>query len=90
MLLKTIRHNWHQILVSADQFLTTVLCSIFFPAERSYADETLSCRAVRWEWGRVRQWPRRLIDRLFWWEDEHCLSSYRSEKEKKQLPPELR
>ena len=49
MLLKTIRHNWHQMLVAADQFLTTVLCSIFFPAERSYADETLSCRAVRWE-----------------------------------------
>lgn len=90
MLLKTIRHNWHQILVSADQFLTTVFCSIIFPTERSYADETLSCRAMRWEWNRVRKWPRRLIDHLFFWEEQHCFQSYQSEREGRQLPPELR
>ena len=90
MLLKTIRHNWHQILVSADQFLTTMLCSIFFPTERSYADETLSCRSMRWEWNRVRKWPRRFIDRLFFWEQDHCYQSYIFEREGRQLPPELR
>lgn len=86
----TFRHNWYQILVSLDQTLTTVFCSIFFPTERSYADETLSCRAVRWEACGTRSWPRRLIDRLFFWEEQHCLTAYRSEREKKQLPPELR
>ena len=88
--MNVFRHNLHQALVSADQFLTTVFCSILFPMERSYADETLSCRAVRWESCGVRKWPRKLIDRIFFWEEQHCLTAYRSEKEKKQLPPELR
>lgn len=86
----TFRHNWYQILVSLDQTLTTVFCSIFFPTERSYADETLSCRAVRWEACGTRSWPRKVIDRIFFWQEEHCLSSYRSEEEKKHLPPSLR
>lgn len=86
----TIRHNWHQILVSIDQFLTTLFCSIFFYKEKSYADETLSCRAIRWEEQGVRSWPRKLIDKIFFWEHNHCYSSYISEKERKQLPPELR
>ena len=90
LLLKTILHNLHQVLVAADQFLSTVMCSLLFPAERSYADETLSCRAMRWESCGIRSWPRRVIDAIFFWEDEHCLSSYRSEQKKKQLPPSLR
>lgn len=90
MLLKTIRHNLHHTLVSWDQALTTTICSILFPAERSYADETLYCRAMRWEWNRVRKWPRRFIDRLFFWEPNHCRESYVSEREGRQLPPELR
>ena len=90
MLLKTMRHNLHQILVSLDQTLTTIGCSVLFPDERSYADETLSCRAVRWAKRGTRSWPRRAIDAIFFWEDEHCLSSYRSEEEKKHLPPSLR
>ena len=86
----TIRHNLHQIFVSWDQALTTTLCAVLFPTERSYADETLSCRALRWECGGIRRWPRKLIDRIFFWQSHHCLSSWRSEREKKQLPPELR
>ena len=86
----TLRHNLHQILVSLDQTLTTICCSVLFPTERSYADETLSCRAVRWEKRGTRSWPRKLIDAIIFWEDDHCLSSYMSEKEKKQLPPEVR
>ena len=89
MLLKTMRHNLHQILVSLDQTLTTMACSVLFPTERSYADETLSCRAVRWETCGTRSRPRKVIDCIFFWQDEHCLSSYRSEEEK-HLPPGLR
>lgn len=90
MLLKTICHNFHQILVSWDQAITTTICSIILPNEKSYGDETMSARALRWEINSIRTWPRKLIDMLFWWDDNHCEESYESEKKGRQLPPELR
>lgn len=90
MLLKTIRHNLHQTLVSWDQAITTTVCSIILPYEKSYGDETMSARALRWENNRIRSWPRKLIDKLFWWDSSHCEESYESEKKGRQLPPELR
>lgn len=33
---------------------------------------------------------RCLVDGLFFWQREHCKSSYESEREGRQLPPELR
>ena len=71
-----------KILIAADQLLNSLLAG--FP------DETLSSRAWRWEKDGVRSWPRRCIDRLFFWESGHCRESYRSEREGRQLPPELR
>lgn len=38
----------------------------------------------------MRSWPRRFIDRLFFCEEQHCYQSYISEREGRQLPPELR
>lgn len=35
-------------------------------------------------------WPANVIDQLFFWEEKHCESSYESEKERRQLPPEFR
>ena len=90
MLLKMFRHNFHQILVSWDQAITTTICSIILPNEKSYGDETMSARALRWENNRIRSWPRKLIDTIFWWSENHCKESYESEKKGKQLPPELR
>ena len=87
---KTLQHNWHQILGSWDQAITTTICSIILPNEKSYGDETMSARALRWENNRIRSWPRKLIDILFWWDDNHCEESYESEKKGIQLPPELR
>ena len=86
----TLQHNFHQILVSWDQAITTTVCSIILPNEKSYGDETMSARALRWENNRIRSWPRKLIDILFWWDDNHCEESYESEKKGRQLPPELR
>lgn len=85
-----LRHNLHQILIAADQFFTTIFCSIFFYKEKSYGDETLSCRAIRWELHGIRSWPKKLIDKIFFWEHNRCYDSYVSEKEGRQLPPELR
>lgn len=70
------------VLIAADQLVNSLLAG--------WPDETLSSRAYRWERDGVRSWPRRVIDRLFFWEEEHCLQSYQSEREGRQLPPELR
>lgn len=71
-----------KILIAADQLLNALLAG--------WPDETLSSRAWRWEQNGIRSWPRRFIDRLFFWEWEHCRESYVSEREGRQLPPELR
>lgn len=71
-----------KILIASDQLVNALLAG--------WPDETLSSRAFRWEKGGVRSWPRKLIDCLFFWESEHCFQSYLSEREGRQLPPELR
>lgn len=81
-------HNCRQFLIAVDQ-LFNVLVSIFL-REKAWADESLSAHAWRWELNGVRSWPRRWIDRLFFWQGAHCKSSYESEKTGRQLPPELR
>ena len=56
-----------------------------------WADETLSSRAWRKRCD-SRGWHLlwRIIDGLFFWQDCHCYSSYMSEKNRLQCPPELR
>ena len=70
------------VLIAADQLVNALLAG--------WPDETLSSRAWRWEQNGVRSWPRRFIDRLFFWEEQHCQQSYISEREGRQIPPELR
>lgn len=71
-----------KVLIAVDQLANALLSG--------WPDETLSSRAYRWEQNGMRSWPRRFIDRLFFWESNHCRESYRSEREGRQLPPELR
>ena len=73
---------YKDVLIAVDQLVNALLAG--------WPDETMSSRAWRWEQDGVRAWPRRLIDRLFFWEPNHCRESYRSEREGRQLPPELR
>lgn len=68
--------------IAIDQLLNTIL--------GGWPDETLSSRAWRWDNTGVCVWPRRIIDFLFFWEKDHCYASYVSEREGRQLPPELR
>lgn len=70
------------VLISIDQLVNAVLAG--------WPDETMSSRAWRWEQDGIRSWPRKLIDALFFMEKEHCRQSYISEREGRQLPPELR
>ena len=66
-----------QILIAIDQLINALF--------GGWADETLSSRAYR-EFPLVAQ----VIDNLFFWQPEHCRDSYMSERERLQLPPELR
>ena len=66
------------ILIALDQLVNTLLLG--------WPDETLSSRCYR---NKISM-AVRLIDLLFFWETDHCKSSYQSEIERLQLPPESR
>lgn len=94
-----IRHNGWQTIVSLDQALhclggllsSLLLACIRAPALPAvWADETLSSHCWRWHLYGIRSWPCRLVDTLFWWQKAHCRSAYESERDGRQLPPELR
>ena len=70
------------VLIGFDQFLNAL--------GGGWPDETLSSRCWRWHVGKVRHWPRAVVDALFWWDKNHCQESYESERTGRQLPPELR
>jgi hypothetical protein len=67
-----------QLLIAIDQLINVLFGS-------GWADETISA----WSW-RTKHWLRPWIDRLFFWQENHCLESYRAEIERQQLPPEYR
>lgn len=71
-----------RVLIALDQFINALF--------GGWPDETLSSRAWRWQATGKRIWPRVVIDALFCWEGNHCYESYLSEREGRQLPPELR
>ncbi len=72
-----------QIFIALDQFVNTIF--------GGWADETISSRAWR-KRGDGRGWAmlRKGIDFLFFWQKEHCLNAYLSERNRLQCPPELR
>lgn len=76
-----------QVLIAIDQLINSLL---FFLPGGCWADESLSARSWR-----CREMPpftkiQPAIDRLFFFEQDHCRSSYESERSRKQLPPEER
>lgn len=74
------RKYFHQIAISVDQVLNTLLAG--------WADETLSSRAYRCQEDKVR-WKivRKIIDIIFFWQDRHCMNSFINEIERMHLPP---
>lgn len=79
-----LRHNAHQLAIALDQ-LGNVFVSCFF-REKAWADETLSAHAWRWHMEGVREWPRKVIDAILFWQTEHCRKAYESELRRTQLP----
>ena len=79
-----MRHYALQVLIALDQLVNALL--------GGWADETLSSRAWRMDakgrpWGLVL---RPLIDALLFFDRQHCLASFESERTQRQHPPELR
>ena len=72
-----------QIPIAIDQRINTLF--------GGWADETISSVAWR-KRHEGKGWAilRRVIDTLFFWQTNHCRSAYESEKNRRQLPPELR
>lgn len=70
-----------QFLIAIDQVLNAAFLG--------YADETLSARAYRL---RNKGWNTqyKLINRLFFWQGDHCKSSFMNELKRKHLPVEYR
>ena len=94
-------HNTKQLLIAVDQaanaamgFVAALvaLCPRLGQAGLWWADETISAHCWRWHIHGVRSWPRRLVDgvALILGDENHCLESYKSEVEGRQLPPEMR
>lgn len=76
-----MRHpDYFQVLVAIDQLINTLFWGM--------ADETLSARAWRHKLDGSRSWPAWIIDRLFFWQKDHCKWAYESEVERRQLPKE--
>ena len=85
---KTLLHNGKQLLICLDQ-LANVLIGLF-SNKKAWADETMSCRAYRLELERGRTWARKIVDTIFFFDPEHCKTSYESEQQQRQMPPSVR
>ena len=72
------------VLIALDQLANALL--------GGWPDETLCSRAWRWHRDGVRRWPCRMLDCVAraLGDRDHCRESYESERQGRQLPPELR
>lgn len=71
--------DYFQVLVALDQLVNT-FCG-------GMADETISARLHR---RRLRGYPlgAKIVNILFFWQDDHCKEAYESELTRSQLPKE--
>lgn len=73
-----MRHpDYFQVLVALDQLVNTLL--------GGFADETLSARAYRRKC-RGKPLLAWFINKLFFWQEDHCKEAYESEVNRTQLP----
>lgn len=73
---------FRKVATAIDQLINT-----FF---NGWPDESLSARAYRWRRDGKRAWPAWLINKLFFWQQDHVASAYHTEQERRHFPPEYR
>ena len=75
------RKYWHQLLIAIDQLFNALFAG--------WADETISSRAYRcrdkWRW-RITM---RVINVIFFWQDNHCKEAYLFELEQGHKPQDF-
>lgn len=71
-----------QVLIALDQLGNAIL--------GGWADETISARCWRLRAEQPYSWLRPAIDGIFFWQQQHCLGAYISERRRAQQPPEYR
>jgi hypothetical protein len=75
-----------QFLIAFDQVMNTM---VYIKGDGwGFADETLSARA--WRLREESALPYKLINALFFWQENHCKEAYESEHRNFHLPPEYR
>lgn len=77
-----LRPRPKQIMIAFDQFCNTLV--------GGWADETFSARCWRLNHRRGWGYARRMVDRVFFWDPEHCFMSYVAECNGEHLPPGVR
>lgn len=78
----SLKHYLKQNAISFDQSINAIL--------GGWADETLSARAYRLDVSGRCSWPRKVIDRIMFFDPDHCYTSYLAEKERRHSPPDER
>src|SRR5699024_4847335 len=76
------RRYFHQLAIAVDQLVNAALCG--------WADETLSSRAYRTQYKRRWQVIMRVINGIFFSQENHCRDAYLLELDKGRVPPEFR
>lgn len=79
-------HNVKQFLIAMDQLLNAMI-GLFLFKEKFYADETLSAHAYRYELAGKHKWLRKWIDKIFFFDKNHCQESFENELLRVQSPP---
>lgn len=74
--------DYFQVLVAMDQLINTLFWG--------YADETISSRCYRHYLKGERVWAYKLVNAIFFWQDDHCKEAYESELTRAQLSPSMR
>ena len=88
--LGALLHNLKQILISVDQLAQVAIMTLCRPFRKHYADETFSARC--WRLHHRQPWKvlRWIVDRIFFWDPDHCLTSFVAECNGEHLPPGMR
>lgn len=80
-----------QFLTAVDQTVNTLFFHTEYNGRRvwGYADESISARCWRLK-NKGWTWQYKVINKIFFWQSNHCEYAYESEKLRRQLPAEYR